>query len=176
MGQDKNYYSAPYQYIGKKLKVIYTKTMVRIFHNFDLIAVHQRSFVKGKYTTNKEHLCSTHQYYLNRSPDYYKDKAKNISTTLGHLFELIFAQNKYPEQLYRTCDGLFGLQRNTGANTFEKACHMAVEHKNYSYSFIQNIIKNRMTEYDGTEPGQALPEHKNIRGKEYYDKQLTFNL
>ncbi len=52
---------------------------------------------------------------------------------------------------------------------------MAVEHKNYSYSFIQNIIKNRMTEYDGTVPDQVLPEHKNIRGKEYYDKQLTFN-
>jgi transposase len=169
MGQDKNYYSAPYQYIGKKLKVIYTKTMVRIFYNFELIAVHQRSFVKGKYTTNKEHLCSTHQYYLNRSPDYYKDKAKNISATLGHLFELIFAQKKYPEQLYRSCDGLFSLQRNTGANTFEKACHMAFEHKNYSYGFIQNIIKNRMTEYEGTEPEQALPEHKNIRGKEYFE-------
>ncbi|HYQ59193.1 MAG TPA: IS21 family transposase, partial [Draconibacterium sp.] len=71
LGQDKHYYSAPYQQIGKKLKVIYTRSIVRIFLNHNLIAVHKRSFVKGGYTTDKNHLCSTHQHYNNRSPRYY---------------------------------------------------------------------------------------------------------
>jgi transposase len=170
LGEDKHYYSAPYQHIGKKLKVVYTKTMVRIFCNSELVAVHQRNFAKGRYTTQKGHLCSTHRHYLGRSPEFYKNKANKISGTLGYLFELIFSQDKYPEQLYRGCDGLFSLQKNTPAPTFEKACKMAIEYGNYSYGFILNIIKNKMTGYQQTDgTNQELPKHENIRGKNYYN-------
>jgi len=174
LGQDKHYYSAPYQYIGKKLKVVYTRSLVRIFSGHNLIAVHKRSFVKGAYTTDKNHLCSTHQHYLNRSPEYYKNKAHSFSGTLGKLVELIFSQNRYPEQLYRGCDGLFSLSRNTHPDTFDKACQMAIEYQNYSYSFVQNIIKNKMTETNQEKIDKALPEHDNIRGREYYNNQLPF--
>ncbi len=176
LGQDKHYYSAPYQYIGKKLKVIYTRSMVRIFSSHNLIAVHRRSFVKGSYTTDKNHLCSTHQHYLNRSPEYYRNKASKLSETLACLVELMFAQNRYPEHLYRGCDGLFSLWRNTPGETFDKACLIAIEHQNYSYRFVQNIIKNKMTETVEEKPGKPLPEHNNIRGKEYYNNQLPFKI
>ena len=174
LGEDKHYYSAPYQYIGKKLKVIYTRSMVRIFYNYNLIAVHQRNVVKGAYTTSREHLCSTHQHYLNRSPEYYMKKAQELSDPLGELVKLIFSQNKYPEQLYRSCDGLFSLRRNTHPDTFDKACQMAVDYKNYSYGFVQNIIKNKMTGYHEPKPDQPLPDHGNIRGRDYYNNQLSF--
>ena len=147
--------------------------MVRIFHNHNLIAVHERSFVKGKYTTEKNHLCSTHQHYLNRSPQYYKDKARNLSEPLGQLVELIFSQDKYPEQLYRSCDGLFSLQRNTHPDSFNKACQMAIEHQNYSYGFVQNIIKNKMAQATDEKQDKALPEHNNIRGRNYFNKKLS---
>jgi hypothetical protein len=170
LGEDKHYYSAPYQYIGKKLKVVYTRSMVRIFYRFNLIAVHQRDYTKGTYTTNKKHLCSTHRHYLNRSPEYYIDRAKRVSESLAQLIALVFSQNRYPEQLYRSCDGLFSLQRNTPDDTFSKACQIAIENKNYSYGFVQNLIKNKMTECDIKEPDKPLPDHKNIRGKAYYNQ------
>ena len=175
--KDKHHYSAPYQYIGKKLKVVYTRSVVRIFAGYNLIAVHKRSFVKGHYSTEKTHLCSTHQHYLNRSPEYYQNKARGLSEALGKLVELIFSQDKYPEQLYRGCDGLFSLQRNTCPDTFDKACQIAVNYQNYSYRFVQNIIKNKMTETttkEKEETNKALPEHNNIRGREYYNNQLPF--
>lgn len=174
LGQDKHYYSAPYQYIGKKLKVVYTRSMVRIFCNHNLIAVHKRSFVKGAYSTDKNHLCSTHQHYLNRSPEYYQNKARSLCEPLGKLVELIFSQNRYPEQLYRGCDGLFSLQRNTHPETFNKACQIAIEYQNYSYGFVHNIIKNKMTDATEEKKNKALPGHNNIRGREYYNKQLPF--
>jgi len=173
LGEDKHYYSAPYQYIGKILKVIYTRSMVRLFYKHNQIAVHQRDFGLGTYTTDKSHLCSTHQHYLNRSPEYYQTKACGLSEQFGQLVKLLFAQNKYPEQLYRSCDGLLSLQRNTDSDIFNKACLMAIEHQNYSYVFVQNIIKNKMTQPDEKQPTKALPEHNNIRGKEYYNNQLT---
>nr|WP_319397619.1 IS21 family transposase [uncultured Carboxylicivirga sp.] len=173
MGEDKHYYSAPYQYIGQNLKVIYTRSMVRIFHGYNLIAVHKRELGTGTYTTNKEHLCSTHQHYLNRSPEYYKNKAENLSKTLGKLVELVFSQNKYPEQLYKSCDGLFSLFKSTPLETFDKACQMAIDYQNYSYGFVLNIIKNKMTEATQDHSDKNLPEHNNIRGKEYYNNQLS---
>ena len=171
LGEDKHYYSAPFQYIGKKLKVVYTRSLVRIFHKYELIAVHQRDYSKGRYTTDKNHLCSTHRYYLDRSPEYYKNRAKKLSPLFEDLVTLIFSQNKYPEQLYRSCDGLLSLYKNTKEEVFEKACKIAIEHNNYSYGFIQNLIKNKMTGLLETEnnTSKKLPEHKNIRGREYYN-------
>lgn len=175
LGQDKHYYSAPYQYIGQKMKVVYTRSMVRIFYRHNLLAVHLRDLSKGTYTTNKEHLCSTHQHYLNRSPEYYKNKASDLSELLGKLVALIFSQNRYPEQLYRSCDGLFSLYKSTPLNTFNKACQMAIDNQNYSYGFLRNVIKNKTTEYIDNAPEKDLPKHDNIRGKEYYINQLSFN-
>lgn len=168
LAQDKHYYSIPFAYIGQTAKVIYTRTMVRIYANGGQIAVHLRDYKPGRYTTDKEHLCSAHRHYLDRSPDYYLDKANLKSTELHHLFELMFAQNRHPEQLYRSCDGLLSLQRKTDPKQFQKACMIAVEHKNYSYSFVLNILKNKMTDQPGTTRVKPLPNHENLRGRTYY--------
>jgi len=168
LGQDKHYYSVPYQYIGQRAKVIYTRTLVRIYINGEPVAVHSRDYRKGKYSTVKNHLCSTHQHYLDRSPDYYKNRAMRIDNVFYQLIEKVFQQDKYPEQLYKSSDGLFSLQRKTQEDIFRKACLKALKYGNYTYGFILNIIKNRMTETIETQEKAPLPEHQNIRGKSYY--------
>ncbi|SMO91991.1 hypothetical protein SAMN06265379_11541, partial [Saccharicrinis carchari] len=152
----------------------YTRSMVRIFHRHNLVAVHKREYGIGKYTTAEEHLCSTHRHYQKRNPEYYKDKAANLSKTLGELVRLLFARDRYPEQLYKSCDGLLKLFKSTPRETFDKACQMAIDHQNLTYGFALNVIKNKMTEYIQKEqPDKDLPRHNNIRGKEYYDNQLS---
>jgi len=166
--QDKHYYSVPYAYIGSQVKVIYTRTLVRIYAKGKQIAIHIRDYRQAGYTTDKEHLCSHHQHYLDRSPHYYLQKANEKSETLYLLIKLVFEQQRHPEQLYKTCDGLLSLQRKTDPDIFQKACLMAIEHKNISYKFILNILKNKMTGQQETKLEQPLPNHQNIRGKEYY--------
>jgi len=168
LAQDKHYYSVPYTYIGLSVKVIYTRSMVHIYSKGQQIAVHIRDYKQGGYSTNKEHLCSAHQHYMDRSPDYYLNKSKLKSEQLYQLLEHLFAQNRHPEQLYRTCDGLLSLQRKTDQKDFDKACQMAIECQKYSYVFVLNILKNKMTREQEIKPLQPLPTHKNIRGKEYY--------
>ena len=165
LSTDKHYYSVPYAHIGGKAKVIYTHSMVRIYVKGQQVAIHQRNYKTGGYSTSKEHLCSQHRHYLDRSPEYYKKKALEKSNVFYQVVEKLFDQDKYPEQLYRTCDGLLGLQRKTDETQFEKACNMALEYGNCSYGFIQNIIKNKMTETVETVNEKPLPVHQNIRGE-----------
>lgn len=169
--QDKHYYSVPYIYISQKIKVIYTRSIVRIYFKGKQIAAHIRNYSVGKYSTEKQHLCSTHQHYLSRSPEYYIQKAKEINEEFYRLIQQVFQQNRYPEQLYRSCDGMFSLQRKTEPEIFSKACLIALKHENYTYGFLLNIIKNKMTDQQDPQPEKPLPDHENIRGKSYYEQQ-----
>jgi len=168
MAKDKHYYSVPYAYIGFKVKMIYTRTMVYIYSKNERIATHIRSYHAGGYSTTKEHLCSAHQHYIDRSPEYYIQKAKGKSKELHELLELLFKQNRLPEQLYKSCDGLFSLHRKTNTQTFNKACQMAIDNKTYTYRFISNILKNKMTNQEESNQNKHLPDHNNLRGSKYF--------
>lgn len=174
LAQDKHYYSVPYQWTGQKVKVIYTRSIVRIYANGSPVAVHQRDYKIGGYTTVKDHLCSHHQHYLDRSPGYYLDKAKEKSSTLYELITLLFRGGRYAEQNYKTCDGLFSLQRKTSPDVFEKACQSAIECQCYSYRFVLKVIENLKLAPQQDKKPEPLPVHKNIRGKDYYI-QTTIN-
>lgn len=168
LGQDKHYYSVPYIYIGQIAKVIYTRSMVRIYIDGKCVATHSRNRTSHGYTTVKDHLCSTHQHYLARSPGYYIRRAKQCCEELHHFTQLLFDQNRPPEQLYRTCDGVLSLYRKTDKEQFKKSCNIAITHKIYSYKFIQKLIKNKAVDQQGDLPFKDLPDHDNVRGKEYY--------
>ncbi|WPP51784.1 IS21 family transposase [Catalinimonas niigatensis] len=176
LSEDKHYYSVPYKLIGHKVKLIYTRSMVYIFARGEQVAVHIRNFHQGGYSTTKDHLCSQHRYYKDRSPEYYKRQAAKKSAVLYELVSRIFSQNRYPEQLYRTCDGLFGLERKTEPTRFEKACQMALDCQNYTYSFVMNVLENKMTEAQNTISERPLPKHNNLRGKAHYQQlELNYN-
>jgi hypothetical protein len=43
LGEDIHYSSVPYNYIGKKVKVLYTSIAVKIYYQYSLIAFHRRN-------------------------------------------------------------------------------------------------------------------------------------
>jgi transposase len=173
--EDKHYYSVPYQYIGQMTWVIYTRSVVRIYIKGNQVAVHIRDYRAGVYSTIKGHLCSEHQHYLGRSPEYYIQQAQRRSEVLSQVVQALFSGGRPPEQNYRTCDGLFSLHRRTAREVFTQACEAALEYKNYSYKFVQRVIENIRNTVPSETQKQPLPEHKNIRGREYYQTTLNFN-
>ncbi|MDR0429425.1 MAG: IS21 family transposase [Tannerellaceae bacterium] len=178
LGRDKHYYSVPYTHIGQKASVIYTRSLVRIYCNNECVATHPRKRGFG-YSTIKEHLCSTHQHYMDRSPEYYISLAEKRSAELGRLIRLNFEHEQTPELLYKRCDGLLSLQRKTDPVVFEKACRYAVEQGLLSYKSLQRIIENKTYQMEpntGKDPEETNEEkpapHENIRGRDYYINQL----
>ncbi|MDR2571984.1 MAG: IS21 family transposase [Oscillospiraceae bacterium] len=175
LGRDNHYYSVPYTYIGQKVSVIYTRTLVQVYFKNQSIAVHQRVVGYG-YTTIKEHLCSSHQHYMERSAEYYIEKAKRCSAELEHLFRRIFEQTQLPETMYKRCDGLLNLYRKTELKAFECACRMALDHGQLTCKFVQRVIEKKTYKLYETSEGETgetpLPKHENIRGREYYTCNL----
>jgi transposase len=169
LGRDHHYYSVPYIYIGQKVQVIYTRTLVKIYCNNELIATHERVVGFG-YTTNSEHLCSTHQRYNNRNPDYYIETARRKSAVLAEVMTFIFNGTKPPETLYKTCDGLLSLCRKADPVRFEKACRIALNGGVPSYRYIKSLIegKSLLMEEDDDEYKPLPSPEENIRGKQYY--------
>jgi transposase len=173
--EDKHYYSVPYQLIGQKVKVVYTQRMVYCFYQGKQVAVHPRNYTASDHSTVPDHLCSQHQYYMGRSPDYYLTRGRNQSEVLYELMQKIFARKPFPEQSYRSCDGLLQLSKSFGLQQVESACQIALDHGKYTYGFVKRILENKMSSLpleNITE--KALPDHPNLRGKEYY-QQLTLN-
>jgi transposase len=167
LGRDKHYYSVPYIYIGSKVQVIYTRTMVKIFYKGESIAMHERSSGFG-YTTVTGHLCSAHQHYNQRNPEYYIQTAKKKSAALAEIMTCIFNSSQSPEVFYKTCDGLLSLCRKAEPARFEKACRIALETGKFSYRFIKSLIEGKSLLME-TEEHKPLPSPQdNIRGKQYY--------
>lgn len=176
LSADKHYYSVPYIHINQKAKILFTATQVSIWVKGEQVAVHRRNHSSNSYSTIKDHLCSAHQHYLDRSPQYYIRQANSKSTVLAQLITLIFTRRSHPEQLYKTCDGLIRLYRGYPLQKFEKACALAINCEQYNYTFVRNVLENNMTsESQDSITEQTLPSHDNVRGGDYYS-QFTLNL
>ena len=174
IGRDKLYYSVPFIHIGSLVKVIYTHSMIYIYVRGKQVAVHIRSYQAAGYTTVKEHRNSHHRHYMDRSPAYYIEKAKEKSPELHLLVQLLFEQPRHPEKLYRTCDGLLRLEKKAPAAAFAKACELAIEYRNFSYHFVGRILQNNTEDHkDPPAKEQSLPIHANIRGKNIIHKLVS---
>jgi len=122
LGRDKSYYSVPCKLIGKSVKVEYTPTVVSIYFDGEKVALHARSTTYGKYVTEPAHMPSYYENYVGLSPEKYVERALAISEKLAEVMVQIFTSNSSvpPETYYKSCDGLFHLQKTTDPAIFNK--------------------------------------------------------
>lgn len=169
---DKNYYSVPYRYIGKSTMIHYTNSTIEVYYNHERIAFHKRNHSKGIYTTNKDHLSSTHRAYTEWNPDFFKRMAakhgKNVLSIISH----IVTHSDYPETAYKRAMGIIQLHRAYGSERLDNACKRALLAGTYSYKRIGNILKNNQEklpfpEEDTNSP--HIPIHGNLRGASAYN-------
>jgi hypothetical protein len=143
---------------------------VSIFHNSDRIAFHDRKHKPFSYSTQGEHLPSTHQFVSQWSPDKFLKWAERIDPQVKSYIEQILGQKSYPEQTYRSCVGILSLEKKVGRERLIKAVERASSFHVYNYKVIKNIIAGNLDKLKGSSvPKQvSLPFHENIRGKEHY--------
>ena len=169
---DKHQYSVPYTLIGRKVKIVYTSSTVAIYHNYQPVAQHQRDYRKLRYTTEKEHLASKHQFMSEWNPQYFIEKGREFGEEVALYLEKIMENKAHPEQGYKACLGVLNLGAKAGAQRLVKACSRAHEYQNYSYWVIEDILTKNLDQIDPEseklDEKQQTPGHDNIRGNDYY--------
>jgi transposase len=132
LGPDKHYYSVPYRYIGKRVKLLYSRTTVEIFSNYERIALHKRNKNPYGYTTDKEHLATTHRFKADWSPDMFLDWAASIHEDVRLYILKILDRKQHPEQAYKSCLGVLGFAKKAGNERLIVACQRALSYGIYN--------------------------------------------
>lgn len=166
--EDRHYYSIPYQYIGKKVKIMYTTTQAEIFYNYASLTIHKRDRKQYGYTTNPDHLASTHKYLTEWNPERFIKWAESIDEQVKVFIIRLMESKTHPEQSYKACQGVLGYERKVGRERLINACRRAIEYENYSYHAIKTILENKYDMLSYSELTTEIPLHENIRGENYY--------
>lgn len=171
---DYRYYSIPYKFIGRKVKVMYNTTKVEAFIGHELIAVHERSFGKDNYIQNEEHLASWHRYPTEWNPEKFIADAALIDEAVVIYIKKVLSRNEYPEKNYRACQGIINYKKRVGETRLINACKRADSFGVYNFGIIERILKSKADfipledDIKSSAEMNAMPLHENIRGQEYY--------
>lgn len=169
LGEDKHYYSVPFKFIGKKVKIIYSRSSVEIFYHLDRIAMHERIKAQYGYTTIKDHMASSHRFVADWSAEKFISLAESLHPDVKVFIERVLEKKQHPEQAYKSCMGILAMVNRVGKSRLINACKRALEYGHYNYKIIQTILDKGLDEYVETEPDQyEMPFHENIRGEDYY--------
>lgn len=170
LGADKHYYSVPYHYISKKVKVLFSPSQVEIYYHFECIAVHKRIKSPYNYTTIKEHLASAHQFMSEWTPEKFIQWAEAIDPAVKQFITCILDRKQHPEQAYKSCVGVLGFVKKVGKDRLVNACRRALDYGIHNYKIIQSILDRGLDAQPQSEdePQLSIPLHENIRGEQYY--------
>ena len=110
----KNFYSVPYFFIRERVLARISVEGVELFHNGAAIACHARSPGQRVYTTDADHMATTHGAAVDWTPDRFIIEALKIGPKLAKFLERIINTKRFPEQAFRSCAGVLKLQARYG--------------------------------------------------------------
>jgi len=171
---DGHYYSVLYTLVGKKVGVWMTARTVEFLLNNKRVWLHPRSYVKGGYTTVKEHRPKSHQEYLKWTPSRIITWAAATGPQTAALVDAVIKARAHPEQGYRASLGILRLGKRYGKERLEAAARRALAIKAYSYTSVKSILKTGLDQLplplsEAEERKEVTPIiHRNVRGSRYY--------
>lgn len=167
---DGHFYSVPYQLVRKQIEVRLTSSTIDVIYCGRRIATHQRSYLRGGFTSLNEHRPKSHQRYLEWTTSRIAGWAEKTGPATAKLVETIMNSKPHPEQGFRSCLGILCLGRKYSAERLEAASKRALAIRSCSYKSVKSILKNNLDKTILPEYKEviAVIEHDNIRGQQYF--------
>ncbi|HEU4608881.1 MAG TPA: IS21 family transposase [Chitinophagaceae bacterium] len=170
--EDHRYYSVPFRYVGKKVKVLYDSRTVEIYLDLERIALHPRQQRhQSAYTTLDDHMPPNHGR-MKEIKGFNRDDLLAMAARVGpatrQAATTMLQNNPYIEQNYKACFGMLMLQKKYGAARLEAACSRALQGTKVNYTMIKQILERGLDKQLALPVAPPLPEHDNIRGKDHY--------
>jgi transposase len=173
LGEEKNYYSVPYQYAGKQATVIYSSKTVEIYVGPQRVATHTRLSRHDTYAyqTTESHMPNNHQEWKKAQgydAAYFTSQATKIGPATEWAIAQILLSRRHEVQTYRSCLGVMSLARKYTPERLENACRRCQGAGKTTYTMLKNILERKLD----IEPEQpdlfSPPTHDNIRGPQAY--------
>ena len=168
-----HFYSVPYAYIGRKAKVIFTRSWLKIYVDNQLVATHRRKHEYG-HTYEPEHLASKSRAITERSAAYYITWAGKQSEDCKAYVTEIFnpRRTSNPEEVYyRICGAIISSYRKYEGHLVDLTCRQCLENRVFTYKKFEAILKNNYLHQADDEPSLFAPvptDHANMRGNGYF--------
>ena len=116
-------YSVPYSYVGRKVRIRFTRTMVEIFHNGERIASHIRNrSQKEKYVTETEHMPQSHRCMVEWDGDRFRSWAAKYGRCTLEVINGYLESGIVEQHSYKRCMGLLQLGKKYSIVQIEAAC------------------------------------------------------
>ena len=169
---DKAYYSAPPEYLGRRVWVRWDSRVVRIFnHRMEQIGFHVKH-EQGRFSTRTRHIAPEKRGVIEKGTVYLLNKANLIGTATGRWAEQMIRQRGI--EGVRVLMGLLNLANRHPGESIEQACELASTHGAYRLRTIRELIKRQG---DRQEQFEFLDEHPIIRSLTDYGElvRTAFN-
>lgn len=135
-----NYYSVPFEYVGKVVEIELTEELLKIYYNYKEIAVHVRLEGKGNFRTQK----SRYPEYKRYTETEYQERYQVKMAQIGEYAEQVFFRiiDERPNDWSRPVQGILSLIKRYPKEVVNLSCKRALAFGAYQYQTIKNICFN----------------------------------
>jgi transposase len=171
-----NRYSAPYNYVGKKVDLKITNSLVEIYHNSERLHSHKKfpDYVKYNWATCEEHMPDKF-HHAQWDDERIKKWAYSIGVYTGEVVDRIFASVRVKEQGYNSALSVLRLSKAYSSERLEVSCGIALEKiKSPRYKTLKAILSSNQDQVFLSKQAETKSKALNgtaqgyVRGSQYY--------
>ena len=168
-----HYYSVPHQYVGERVELHASNTLIELYFHQRCIATHPRRNGHG-FTTQPGHMPERHRAQQQRwSAARLQRWAAQLGPDVHAWVSRQLERRTHPEQAYRTCLGLLQLSKRYPDSRLNAACRRANRHGLVRLKQVKHLLQaDPAPDTPDTDTPSTTPlpqDHENVRGPHHFN-------
>jgi transposase len=139
---EKNYYSMPTRYVGKKVWARGGLHTVQMFYEGELAKTHRRSYAEGAWITDETDYPPEKSRYLLKTTGYYQQEALKHGEYVRQVVAGIMPEHAYRN--LRKVQAIFRLADKYGSEALNLTCRRCIFYEDYRMSTIKRILVKQL--------------------------------
>lgn len=137
---DYNYYSVPYEYVGKTVTFEADESLIRIFYQGQSLAVHPKKSNRGEFSTEESHYPTYKCVFSTANRQRYAMKMLEMGEHAQALFEVLIKEQPY--HWLQTVKGILSLRKRFDDVTINLSCRRALSYGAIHYRQLKSICES----------------------------------
>jgi len=135
-----NYYSVPFEYVGKEVEIELSNALLKVFYNGKEIAIHPKLEGRGNFSTIESHYPKYKRYSNTEYQEKYQAKMCGVGGYAEQLFFRII--QRYPNDWARPVQGILSLLKSYPKDIVDLSCKRALAFGVLQYQIVKRICAN----------------------------------